>query len=204
MKLVFSQGSPFARKVRIAAIELGLIDKIELAPANVAPTQPNEEYSRDVSPLRKFPALILEDGSVIVDSGVITEYLDDLAGGQLVPTSGAARWKVKTEHSILQGMTDALLLCRYETGVRPKELQWQKWFDDQWDRAWKGLTRFEKHPDIMTRPIDIAQIALVCVLGYADFRFPDCGWRKTFPKLDAFHERMLQRESVRISVPPKG
>ena len=30
MKLTFSPASPFARKVRIAAIELGLIDKIEL------------------------------------------------------------------------------------------------------------------------------------------------------------------------------
>ena len=29
MKLTFSPASPFARKVRIAAIELGLIDKIE-------------------------------------------------------------------------------------------------------------------------------------------------------------------------------
>src|SRR3954470_22305104 len=168
MKLTFSQGSPFARKVRIAAIELGLIDRIELVPATVAPTQPNEAYSRDVNPLRKLPALILDDGSVIVDSGVITEYLDDLAGGKLVPASGAARWQIKSEHAILQGMADAMLLCRYETGVRPQELQWQKWSDDQWDRAWQGLARFEDHPDIMTRPIDIAQIALVCVLGYAD------------------------------------
>ena len=29
MKLTFSPASPFARKVRIAAIETGLIDKIE-------------------------------------------------------------------------------------------------------------------------------------------------------------------------------
>ena len=29
MKLTYSPASPFARKVRIAAIELGLIDKIE-------------------------------------------------------------------------------------------------------------------------------------------------------------------------------
>ncbi|MFL6828606.1 MAG: glutathione S-transferase, partial [Bradyrhizobium sp.] len=29
MKLSFTPASPFARKVRIAAIELGLIDKIE-------------------------------------------------------------------------------------------------------------------------------------------------------------------------------
>jgi glutathione S-transferase len=204
MKLTFSPGSPFARKVRIVAIELGLIDKIELVAASVAPTQPNEAYSHDISPLRKLPALILDDGHVIVDSYVIVEYLDELAGHRLIPVSGPGRWQVKSEHSMIQGMTDAMLLCRYEVGVRPKELLWQKWVDDQWDRAWQGLTRFEKHPDILTRPLDVAQIALVCTLGYADFRFPDCGWRKAFPNLDAFHEKMLQRPSVKISVPPKG
>jgi len=40
MKLSFSPASPFARKVRIAAIELGLIDKIEFVPATVAPGTP--------------------------------------------------------------------------------------------------------------------------------------------------------------------
>ena len=37
MKLTFSPASPFARKVRIAAIELGLIDRIEFVPTTVAP-----------------------------------------------------------------------------------------------------------------------------------------------------------------------
>jgi glutathione S-transferase len=97
-----------------------------------------------------------------------------------------------------------MLLCRYEIGVRPKELFWQAWYDDQWDRAWTGLAQFEAHPDILTRPIDAAKIALVCTLGYADFRFPDCGCSKAFPKLDAFHDRMLQRDSVKVSAPPKG
>jgi len=49
MKLTYSAASPFARKVRIAAIELGLIDKIELVPTTVAPGQPNEEYSENLS-----------------------------------------------------------------------------------------------------------------------------------------------------------
>jgi glutathione S-transferase len=51
MKLTFSPGSPFARKVRIAAIELGLIDKIELIPTTLAPAQPNDEYSR-INPVK--------------------------------------------------------------------------------------------------------------------------------------------------------
>src|ERR1700721_3524583 len=86
MKLSFSPASPFARKVRIAAIELGLIDKIECTPATVAPGTPNDEYSR-ITPLKKLPVLILDNGDVILDSYVIVDYLDALAGGAtLTPT----------------------------------------------------------------------------------------------------------------------
>src|SRR3979411_1272182 len=162
MKLTFSPASPFARKVRIAAIELGLIDKIEFAPATVVPGQPNEEYSR-INPVKKLPALILYNGDVIVDSYVIVEYLDELAGGgKLIPAAGAARWKVKSDHSLLQGMLDSMLLCRYEGMVRPQELRWQAWSDDHWSRAWNGMARFEKQADMLARPLDISQIALVC------------------------------------------
>jgi glutathione S-transferase len=201
MKLTYSVGSPFARKVRIAAIELGLIDKIELVPTTVAPTQANEEYSK-IYPLKKLPALILDNGEIIVDSYVIVEYLDELGGGKLIPASGALKWRVKSDHSMLQGMLDSMLLCRYEKMVRPEPLRWQGWADDHWQRAWNGMAYFEKQTDLLSRPLDIAQIALTCVLGYADYRFADCGWRKAYPKLDAFHEKMLTRPSVKISVPP--
>ena len=202
MKLTFSPASPFARKVRIAAIELGVIDTIEFVPTTVAPGQPNDVYSQ-ITPLKKLPALILDNGDVIVDSYVIVEYLDELAGGgKLIPASGPTRWKVKSNHSLLQGMLDAMLLCRYEKMVRPQGLQWQAWSDDHWNRAWSGMARFEKQADVLSGPFDIVQIGLVCVLGYADFRFADCGWRKAYPKLDAFHEKMLARPSMKISVPP--
>jgi glutathione S-transferase len=204
MKLTFSPASPFARKVRIAAIELGLIEKIEFVPTIVAPATPNDEYSK-INPLKKLPALILDDGDVILDSYVITEYLDELAGGgKLIPATGATRWRVKSEHSLLQGMLDSMLLCRYEGAVRPQGLQWQAWSDDHWNRAWNGMARFEKRLDVLSRPLDVVQIGLVCVLGYADFRFPDCGWRAAYPRLDAFHQKMLERPSVKISVPPSA
>ena len=202
MKLTFSPASPFARKVRIAAIELGLIDKIELTPVSVAPGTPNDEYSK-IHPLKKLPVLILDNGDVILDSYVIVEYLDELAGGgKLIPASGALRWKVKSDHSLLQGMLDAMLLCRYEKITRPEGSRWQAWSDDHWNRAWMGMARFEGRDDVLKGPFTIAQIGLVCVLGYADFRFADCGWRKAYPKLDAFHNKMLERPSIKISVPP--
>jgi glutathione S-transferase len=201
MKLTFSPASPFARKVRIAAIELGVIDKIELIPATVAPGTANEEYSR-ITPLKKLPVLITNDGDVILDSYVIVEYLNETVGGALIPAYGRKRWQVKTDHSLIQGMLDSMLLCRYEKAVRPQGLQWQAWNEDHWNRVWAGMARFENRGDVLGGPFDIVQIGLVCVLGYADFRFADCGWRKAYPKLDAFHQKMLQRPSVSISVPP--
>ena len=201
MKLTFSPASPFARKVRIAAIELGLIDKIELVPATVAPGTVNEEYSK-ISPLKKLPVLITNDGDVILDSYVIVEYLNETAGGALIPAYGRKRWQVKTDHSLIQGMLDSMLLCRYEKAVRPQGLQWPAWSEDHWNRVWAGMARYEKRDDVLGGPFDIVQIGLTCVLGYADFRFADCGWRKAYPKLDQFHQKMLQRPSVSISVPP--
>ncbi|MGY3078853.1 glutathione S-transferase [Bradyrhizobium sp. LM6.10] len=201
MKLTFSPASPFARKVRIAAIELGLIDKIEFTPAAVAPGTANEDYSR-ITPLKKLPVLITNDGDVILDSYVIVEYLNEMVGGSLIPDYGPRRWQAKSNHSLLNGMLDSMLLCRYEKMVRPQGLQWQAWSDDHWNRAWTGMARFENMPDVLNGPFDISQIGLVCVLGYADFRFADCGWRKAYPKLDAFHQKMLERPSVKISVPP--
>ena len=201
MKLTFSPASPFARKVRIAAIETGLIDKIEFTPAAVAPGQANEEYSK-ITPLKKLPVLILDNGDVILDSYVIVEYLDETAGGSLIPGYGRARWQAKTDHSLLDGMLDSMLLCRYEKITRPEPLRWQAWHDDHWNRAWTGMARFEQRDDVLSGPFGIAQIGLVCVLGYADFRFADCGWRKAYPKLDKFHQKMLERPSIKISVPP--
>ena len=202
MKLTYTAGSPFARKLRIAAIELGLIERIELVPATVVPGQPNDAYMRDVNPLKKLPALILDDGSVLIDSFVIAEYLDELGGGRLIPASGMARWHARSDHSCLQGMLDSMLLCRYETMVRPDTLRWEAWRSDHWNRAWAGLQRFEARDDVLSRPLDMVQIALVCVTGYAAFRFADSGWRTSFPKLAAFHDTLSTRPSVSVSAPP--
>ncbi|MFT4116136.1 glutathione S-transferase family protein [Bradyrhizobium sp.] len=202
MKLTFSPASPFARKVRIAAIELGLIDAIEFVPAAVVPGQANEAYSR-LTPLKKLPVLILDNGEVILDSYVIVEYLDELSGGgKLIPAGGPERWRIKSEHSMLQGMLDSMLLCRYEKFARPQGTHWDAWHDDHWNRAWSGLAHFARQPDLASRPFDVVAIGLVCVLGYADYRFQHCGWREAFPQLEAFNRAMMDRPSVRISAPP--
>ena len=71
MKLAYSPASPFVRKVRVAAVELGLAERITLEPTIVLPTERHDEYQQHGNPLAKVPALTLDDGRVLYDSLVI-------------------------------------------------------------------------------------------------------------------------------------
>jgi glutathione S-transferase len=200
MKLYHSPTSPFVRKVRIAAAELGLADRLDLEPTQVSPVERTRRYGEAVNPLRKIPALLTDEGEVLLDSLVICEYLDALAGGGIIlPREGPKRWQVLTEHAVADGMCDAAVLLRYETVARPEALRWPTWVDDQWDRVAAGLDWFEKHPP--AGPLDLGSITLGCALGYLDFRYADQPWRDTHPRLAAWFANVSTRPSFADTVP---
>ena len=88
MKLLYQTHSPYARKVLVAAHEVGLADKLEVVHQETSPTRRNEDVI-SLNPLGKVPVLICDDGLVLFDSTVICEYLDGMHEGQkLIPASG--------------------------------------------------------------------------------------------------------------------
>jgi glutathione S-transferase len=204
VKLVYSSTSPFVRRVLACAIELGISERIELEPLQVAPGRKNDTYAATVNPLRKIPALVLEDGTVLMDSGVICDYLNELAGGeQLIASSGALRWGILTQQAVAAGMTEALVLARYETALRPEAFRWAEWVDDQQGRFWSGLDWFERRaPQVLQDSrVDISQLALACCLGYADFRFPELDWAARVPLVKLWYGRMAARPSLAQTQP---
>lgn len=204
MKLMYSSTSPFVRRVLACAIELRISDRIELEPLQVVPGRKNETYAATVNPLRKIPALVLEGGTVLVDSGVICDYLNELAGGErMIAGSGSRRWGVLTQQAVAAGMTDALVLARYETSLRPEPLRWAEWVDDQQGRFWSGLDWFERRaPQVLhDSRVDLSQLALACCLGYADFRFPELDWVARAPLVKSWYDRMAARPSLAQTYP---
>jgi glutathione S-transferase len=206
MKLFYAPQSPFARKVRAAAIELGFDEHIKLEYAEVVPGRPNAEYAKSSNPLRKIPALVTAAGETIFDSTVICEYLDTLAGsGILIPRDGPSRWRVLTGHSLAQGMCDSVILIRYETWLRPEAVRWPVWVDDHWNKIDSGLDWFERSDGQLFEPINLAHLALGSLLGYVDFRWPERGWRTLFPNVSAWFARLEARPSfakTRPAPPP--
>jgi glutathione S-transferase len=74
MKLLNSFVSPFAARVRVAIYAYDL--PVEIVPSGQ--WLPNYKKSPDflaLNPIGRVPALILDDGSVLPESGVIVEYL---------------------------------------------------------------------------------------------------------------------------------
>ena len=182
--------SPFGRKAHMAAEVLGMMDRITLVPAN---PQDEADTLRQQNPLGKMPCLIAADGSAIYDSGVIIEYLDQLAGGaKLLPAGGLARIKALTLARLADGITEAAILVIYEGRFRDPGTQSERWLSYQRGKILRALAAFEAAPPDPAKT-DIVAIGLACALGYLDWRKP-VEWRADHPRLVKWLADFAQRE----------
>ena len=182
--------SPFGRKARMAALALGLMDRIDVVPAD-----PRDESDtlRQQNPLGKMPCLLLYDGTPVFDSGVILEYFDALAGGaKLLPTAGLDRIKTLTRARLADGITEAAILVVYEGRFREPHQASEVWLKHQRGKIERALAEFEKAPPDPGKS-DAVAIGLACALGYLDWRKP-IDWRPQFPKLVAWLDAFAKHE----------
>jgi glutathione S-transferase len=201
MKLYFTETSPFVRKVRVAAIELGLADRIQLEFLRPSPTVANPTLSA-TNPLSKIPALVLDDGSTLYDSAVICEYLDTLSPTKkLTPASGAARFRVLRLQALCDGILEAGVLVFYERSGRPAEKHWEEWLSGQTQKATQGLDALEREVASFGDEIDLAQICAAITIGWLEFRKPVGDFRSGRPQLTAWYEKFSARPSMQATAP---
>lgn len=201
MKLHYSPASPYVRKVLVCAEECGVRSRIELVTTAVAPHAPNTDYGR-IAPLMKLPVLERDDGSVLFDSVVICEYLDEISKGpRMFPPNGEARWRALRLHALGDGILDAALLARFETALRPAELRWDAWLQGQMAKVEMSLDYLERSIGDLEGEPDIGRVAVGCALGYLDFRFSSMPWRDKRPRLAAWFKTIGKRPSFEQTLP---
>src|SRR5918997_5331843 len=167
MKLFMVWASPYARKVRVAAAERGLHDRLELVVAN-----PHERPPELVAanPLSKVPTLIADDGSVHADSFAICLYLDSLGDRTpLVPFDGPDTWPVLQRHALAHGIMDCSVTRRMES-LRASEPDRNAWMDRQLQTTRRALDRLETTVDALGAGASLDAVTLACELSYLDFR----------------------------------
>lgn len=124
MQLIGMLDSPYVRRVAISMLRLGL--PFERHDWSVGA---DFDRIRQFSPLGRVPALVLEDGTVLVDSISILDALDDLAGPSraLLPVTGTNRREALRLMSLAIGAAEKARDQLYERMVRPPEKYHEPW-----------------------------------------------------------------------------
>jgi glutathione S-transferase len=191
MRLFVTKPSPFARKAWAAVLELGMESQVEIV--ELPPRMPKEAKPdlEAVNPLGKVPALVGDDGNLIVDSRVIVTMLNERAGGALIP-DGEARWTALTLEAIADGCMEAGIVLRVdslkdEARRDPDEVAAYR---AKIDRSFDYI---ESRPELLDGDFHVGTLALACVSDWLVFRdiVPDplAGRPRTSQRLARFRDR---------------
>jgi glutathione S-transferase len=184
--------SPFARKCLILAHEKSMIDQLDLKSTDLYGQ--NQDIDND-NPLRKVPALRLEDGTTLFDSTVICEFLDCVDGDpKFHPQEGHARFAALRLQALGDGLTEAPQSL-YKEMARPEKYRLAEMVEKFDSAIGRILSWIEANADVLDGPLTIGGIALTCGLGYVDERRPDMGWRDDHPKLGDWYKAICERPS---------
>ncbi len=200
MKLIGSNTSPYVRKARLVLLEKNIPHTYVLDP----PSEPNSQVTR-YNPLGRIPALILDDGTCVFDSTVITEYADMLNDTPiLIPRHDAlARMRVRRGEALADGIMDSAVVVRMES-LRPAGKQEQATLDLHNGAITRALAhaaeQIGQREWCEGNAISLADLALTSALIYLDLRQPDRDWRSAHPNLAAWFNRLNTRRSVQAAL----
>jgi glutathione S-transferase len=127
MQLIGVNRSPYTRRV---AITLKLYDiPFEQRPLSGFGNRADVRVS---NPLGRIPALVLDDGETLVDSGAIIDHLDEVHGRDraLTPPAGSDRRAELKVAALMMGACDKGLQAAYERNHDPPDKLHQPWIDD--------------------------------------------------------------------------
>jgi glutathione S-transferase len=197
MELRYGPNSPYARKVRVVAIETGQRDKLKLTRARGS--EPGSDLNR-FNPLVKVPTLTMDNGRPLYDSPVICEYVDSLhSGTKMIPPSGPDRWEALRREALADGMMDAFISWRGEKRNGSAEGAAK-----QLGKMMNGFDSLESEVgELKKREVAIDSISVACSIGYMDMNAPELGWRDKHPKLAAWYEAFCKRSSMQETAPVK-
>lgn len=119
--------SPFVRRIAIwCAMQGREVERRQI-------TVMGEDFERlkGMNPVARVPVLELDDGTRLIDSYAIGDWLDETSpnGVRLVPAGGAARREALQRLAVAAGMAEKAVALVYERNRRPEALHWKDWQD---------------------------------------------------------------------------
>jgi len=178
MKLYLNEASPYARLVRVLLVEMGLDGETELI--FVDPWQSPDELLA-ANPASKVPALTLNDGTRLVESSCIGDYLIRRSGrSALAPLSHADTGK----RLQILGLGRAAIDCSFGSVLQRRHAPGppliERWLAAL-PRIAKALDKL--YAEAASTDVDLADLTVAVAFEYVDFRLPEIRWRDEAPYL---------------------
>lgn len=195
MKLLYTPRSPYARKVRVAAIEKGI--NLELVSEDLVNKSPGLVKA---NPLGKIPTLILDNGQTIFDSSVICEYLDSIQPVPvLISQDPQKRLAVLTLAAAADGLMDVTVAMFMEKARHPRDFN-ADFIAANEVTVKRSFVYFEERVEQL-KELNIASIGLASAIGYLNFRMPQL-WQSTdYSRLARWYEAFSKRPSLQETAP---
>lgn len=196
MILVGQYDSPYARRVAISLRVLGIAYEHD-----TRSVFGDFDSMRKTNPLGRIPSLVLDDGTVLIDSAAILDFLDESVGPEraLIPPKGAARRDALQRIALASGAVDKIGGGRnYESMIRPQRYRWPEWIARTTTQGLGALAALDAlvWPEA---PLDQAQITTGCALDYVRVTAPELMPEGRYPTLDALWRRLTARPEFRAT-----
>ena len=174
MILIGQYDSPFVRRVAIAMRLYGLA--FEHRPWS---TFGDADKIAPFNPLRRVPTLVLSDGETLIESTIILDYLDELAGPEkaMIAAGGPERRHALKICALATGLADKAVSLLYERVLR-KDQYSKIWVERCQAQIGSVLDVLEKERAAIASPfwsgvkISHADIAVACVLRFTSEAHP--------------------------------
>ena len=164
---------------------------------------------RAVNPVGRVPALILDSGEVLFDSGAILDYLDHLVGPRraLMPMHEPERHHVMRVTACALGVLEKVVAALYAQTMYPPEKTHQPWIEHNESQARSGLewlTRLERPAVLSGGALTQAEVTTVAMLDFTRIVNPELIPAGTYPRLDALAAHCDQLPAFRDTRPVAG
>jgi glutathione S-transferase len=186
MILVGQYDSPYVRRVAISLRVLGFTYEHDTRSVFA-----DFDAMREVNPLGRIPALVLECGEVLIDSAAILDWLDQTVGPEraLVPPGGAGRRRALRRIALATGAIDKVGAAAYERLIRPAALRWPEWVERCRTQGMGAIAALAVDSWPRGGTLDQAEITTACMIRYVRMADPELLPPGRHPSLDALSAR---------------
>jgi glutathione S-transferase len=201
MQLIGMLDSPYVRRVAVTMLTAG----VAFQHRPISLFRHIDEFSK-ISPLLKAPTLVADDGTVLVESSVILEYLTTLSPpvAALAPATSAA-FRVTG-----LGLTvcEKAVQIHYERALRAPEQRSESWVARVRGQLTAGMEALDREsPDagwIGGGAIGVADITAACAFSFVKNMIGDVFDPAPYPRFAAFTARAEDLPAFRAAPPIDG